>query len=229
MNKNRGKWTKKDDKKLAKAWAEGLSTKNIAQLLGRTQSAVSTRLTTLRKRGVKGVERRGESPGAPVGRGRPTGPKTVAPTGEDAESWSKKRLADFTEGMSIQEWVAKGMPTKELTNDEWHELIPIKRGMIQVMSDEFKVLESKVKSDGSRIQELEERLERNTKALNTKATNNRVRTIKVNRRVNALEQGTPAQDEFTQQLQRENAALRKALVALNEVILVYTARGEDNA
>ena len=97
------------------------------------------------------------------------------------------------------------------------------------MSDEFKVLESKVKADGSRIQELEERLEQNTKALNFKATNNRVRAIKVNRRVDALEQSTPAQDEFTQQLQRENAALRKALVALNEVILVYTARGEDNA
>ena len=229
MNKNRGKWTKKDDKKLAKAWAEGHSTKTIAQLLGRSQASVSTRLTTLRKRGVEGVERRGESPGAPAG-ARYTGSKTVAPTGEDAESWSKKRLADFTENMSIQEWVAKGMPTKELTNDEWHELIPIKRGMIQLMSDEFKVLESKVKTDGSRIQELEERLERNTKALNMKATDNRVRNIKVHRRVAALEQGAVgAQDEFTQQLQRENASLRKALVALNEVILVYTARGEDKA
>ena len=77
--------------------------------------------------------------------------------------------------------------------------------------------------------ELKERLERNTKSPNMKATNNRVRAVKVNRRVAALEQGTPAQDEFTQQLQRENAVLRKALVALNEVILVYTARGEDNA
>lgn len=228
MNKNRGKWTKKDDKKLAKAWTEGHSTKTIAQLLGRSQASVSTRLTTLRKRGVEGVERRGESPGAPAGP-RPTGSKTVAPTGEDAESWSSKRLADFTENMSIQEWVAKGMPTKELTNDEWHELIPIKRGMIQLMAGEFKVLESKVKTYTSGIRELKERLERNTKSPNMKATNNRVRAVKVNRRVAALEQGTPAQDEFTQQLQRENAVLRKALVALNEVILVYTARGEDNA
>ena len=228
MNKNRGKWTKKDDKKLAKAWAEGHSTKTIAQLLGRSQASVSTRLTTLRKRGVEGVERRGESPGAPAG-ARRTGSKTVAPTGEDAESWSSKRLADFTENMSIQEWVAKGMPTKELTDDEWHELIPVKRGMLAAMSNEFKELESKVKTYGSGIRELKKRLERDTKSPNMKATNNRVRNIKVNRRVAVLKQGVDAQDEFTQQLQRENASLRKALVALNEVILVYTARGEDNA
>ena len=43
-----------------------------------------------------------------------------------------------------------------------------------------------------------------------------------------MDQGFAAQ-EFTQQLQRENAALRKALASLNEVILVYIARGEDNA
>ena len=37
-----------------------------------------------------------------------------------------------------------------------------------------------------------------------------------------------AATEFMRQLERENAALRAALVASNNVIAVYTARGEDS-
>lgn len=39
--------------------------------------------------------------------------------------------------------------------------------------------------------------------------------------------GGDAATEFMRQLERESAALRAALVASNNVIAVYTARGED--
>jgi hypothetical protein len=96
-----------------------------------------------------------------------------------------------------------------------------KRDMVSISSEELRSLRDAVKQ------------------LKKKNSEGRARNIVANRRIKTLEnaldfaekkmdQGFAAQ-EFTQQLQRENAALRKALAALNEVILVYTARGEDSA
>lgn len=188
--KNRGRWTTKDDEKLVKHWEAGRSTKAIAHLLGRSQAAVGTRLSTLRKQGIA-VHRRGESPGAPAGQDRKQTKPTVQPTGEDAEPQ-----------------VRKGQPMT---------VPPLDTPTMEEVTSLRKTVER----------------------LKTQKAEARAKHVVAQRRITTLEnslawfekridQGAAA-TEFMQQLKRENAALRKAIVSLNEVILVYTARGEDNA
>lgn len=110
------------------------------------------------------------------------------------------------------------------------------RGPIETQpTGEDALLTAIEKRDGEELRSLRDTV----KQLRKKNSEARAKHIVANRRIKTLEnaldfaekkmdQGFAAQ-EFTQQLQRENAALRKALTSLNEVILVYTARGEDNA
>lgn len=180
MKKNRGKWTTNEDKKLVDLFKQGLKVKQIARVLGRTYSATTTRLSTLRKSGMLD-EKRGASNGPVTPATGERGPIETQPTGEDA------------------------------------------------------LLTAIEKRDGEELRSLRDTV----KQLRKKNSEARAKHIVANRRIKTLEnaldfaekkmdQGFAAQ-EFTQQLQRENAALRKALASLNEVILVYIARGEDNA
>ena len=110
------------------------------------------------------------------------------------------------------------------------------RGPIETQpTGEDALLTAIEKRDGEELRSLRDTV----KQLRKKNSEARAKHIVANRRIKTLEnaldfaekkmdQGFAAQ-EFTQQLQRENAALRKALASLNEVILVYIARGEDNA
>ena len=93
-NKNRGRWTEAEDKRLKKLWGNGLNHKRIASVMGRTQASVNMRLSKLRKKD-ESIERRGKSTGYPAGRkqNRKKIPETL-PTGEDANTRAKAYLPD---------------------------------------------------------------------------------------------------------------------------------------
>jgi regulator of replication initiation timing len=178
MNKNRGKWTKNDDKKLMDLFKQGLKVKQIARVLGRTYAATNTRLSQLRKNGALD-EKRGASNGPNQPATGERGPKEVLPTGEEAAA--------------IADEVAE---------------------MQQAISDADDI-----------IKQMKERAaERRANAIVLQRENNQLRKQLEGKGINT----SKAKDEFLNQLQRENAALRAALVASNNVIAVYTTRGEDS-
>ena len=199
-NKNRGQWTEKDDARLLEEWAKGTTTKNIAVLLGRTQASVYTRLSKMRKNGVD-VERRGESTG-PVTPSRKGGPKNVLPTGEDAEHVRRKaeHLRRKDAQAKTEKRAAKIAAARKARAESKVEL---KQFMVDKVNEEFTELKATIKTLQSDNASLRQRLSQ----------------VKQN--------SSDAATEFMRQLERENAALRAALVASNNVIAVYTARGED--
>ena len=200
-NKNRGQWTEKDDARLLEEWAKGTTTKNIAVLLGRTQASVYTRLSKMRKNGVD-VERRGESTG-PVTPSRKGGPKNVLPTGEDAEHVRRKaeHLRRKDAQAKTEKRAAKIAAARKARAESKVEL---KQFMVDKVNEEFTELKATIKTLQSDNASLRQRLSQ----------------VKQN--------SSDAATEFMRQLERENAALRAALVASNNVIAVYTARGEDS-
>ena len=202
-NKNRGQWTEKDDARLLEEWAKGTTTKNIAVLLGRTQASVYTRLSKMRKNGVD-VERRGESTG-PVTPSRKGGPKNVLPTGEDAEH--VRRKAEHLRRKDAQaktEKRAAKIAAVRKARAEAESKVEFTQFMVEKANEEFTELKTTIKTLQSDNASLRQRLSQ----------------VKQN--------SSDAATEFMRQLERENAALRAALVASNNVIAVYTARGEDS-
>lgn len=93
-NKNRGRWTEAEDKRLANLWGKGMNHKEIASVMGRTQASVNMRLSKLRKKD-ESIERRGKSKGYPAGRkqNRKKMPETL-PTGKDANTKARAYLLD---------------------------------------------------------------------------------------------------------------------------------------
>lgn len=217
--KNRGRWTTNDEEKLMDLFRQGLKVKQIARVLGRTYTATNTRLSHLRKSGALD-EKRGASNGPNQPATGERGPKEVLPTGEEAEAPVKK-----LRHLELKGWIEAGMPRTELTDEQWHELVTIKRGMAAAIADEVAEMQQAISDADDTIKRMKERAaERRANAIVLQRENNQLRKQLEGKGIST----SKAKDEFLNQLQRENAALRAALVASNNVIAVYTTRGEDS-
>ena len=132
----------------------------------------------------------------PVKPSRKGGPKNVLPTGEDAEPKSKKPA---------------------------EKKVELTQFMVDKTSEEFAELRERQKQLLTGIKELRGVI----KMMNRKEDKLRSDNASLRQRLSQVKQkSSDAATEFMRQLKRENAALRAALVASNDVIAVYMAQEE---